>query len=50
VPRMTLRAIREELEDLSTLYSIDVVDFATVTNEFRQVALEHIEPIGATSA
>src|SRR5712691_3298198 len=38
VPRAALAAIHEELEEAPTLYSIDVVDFARVSEAFRRVA------------
>ena len=38
-------SIEEALENLPTLYKFDVVDFATVREEFRKKALESIEPI-----
>ena len=38
VPRDALAAIEEELEGAPTLYTIDVVDFARVSESFRQVA------------
>jgi len=36
----TLAAINDDLEDLPSLYSIDVVDFSRVPERFRQVAQE----------
>jgi predicted nucleotidyltransferase len=38
VPRSALAAIEDELEDAPTLYTIDVVDFARVPEQFRRVA------------
>ncbi len=38
VPYETLADIIEELEESPTLYSIDLVDFRCVPEEFRQVA------------
>jgi predicted nucleotidyltransferase len=38
VPFETLTAIAEDLEDVRSLYSIDVVDFRRVPERFRQVA------------
>jgi len=40
-----LARIREEIEELPTLYSIDVIDFALADDDFKQVAKEHIEII-----
>jgi predicted nucleotidyltransferase len=42
VPRETLAAIGEELEEAPTLYTIEVVDFARVPESFRQVARQRI--------
>lgn len=42
VPRETLAAIDEELEEAPTLYTIEVVDFARVPEGFRQVARRRI--------
>jgi predicted nucleotidyltransferase len=42
VPAVVMDGIREELEDLPTLYTVDLVDFATVSEEFRRVAGENI--------
>jgi predicted nucleotidyltransferase len=38
VPATALALIQEELEEAPTLYTIDVVDFARVSEEFRRVA------------
>lgn len=38
-------AIKEELENLPTLYKIDLVDFATVSDQFKKEALKYIEPV-----
>jgi len=35
--------IQEEIENLPTLYKIDVVDFYDVSEKFREVAKQHIE-------
>ena len=40
VSRVALAAIRDELEEVPTLYTIEVVDFAHVSEKFRRVA-EH---------
>lgn len=45
VPVEVLARIREELDELPTLYRIDVVDFARVSPRFRQEALKHHELI-----
>ena len=42
VPRETLAAIDDELEEAPTLYTIEVVDFARVPESFRQVARQRI--------
>ena len=41
----TISAIREEIENLSTLYKIEVVDFKKTSDDFREVALQSVEPI-----
>lgn len=41
----TLGKIKEEVENLPFLYTIDVVDFKTVSPDFYKVAKEKIEPI-----
>ena len=43
VPVEILGRIREELDELPTLYRIDVVDFAKVSSRFRDEALKHHE-------
>lgn len=40
-----LRKIRQDMDDLRTLYKIDVIDFFRANPEFREVALEKIEEI-----
>jgi uncharacterized protein len=42
VPRLTLAAIEDELDEAPTLYTIEVVDFARVSDAFRHVARERI--------
>src|SRR6267378_260872 len=42
VPRAALAAIHDELEAPPTLYTIEVVDFARVSEKFRQVAERQI--------
>ena len=37
--------ILEEVEDIHTLYKIDLVDFSHVAQKFREVALQIIEPL-----
>lgn len=45
VPLNALWAIREEIDELPTLYSIDVIDFSVVSEGFKKVALENTEPL-----
>lgn len=45
VPFSTLFGIRDEVERIPTLYTIDVVDFRGASDDFRDVALQHIELI-----
>jgi predicted nucleotidyltransferase len=42
VPRAALAAIEDELDEAPTLYTIDIVDFARVSETFRRVARERI--------
>src|SRR6266481_5593411 len=42
VPRAALAAIHDELEEAPTLYTIEVVNFARVSEKFRQVAERQI--------
>lgn len=37
--------IKEEVENFSTLYSIDIVDFKSAAKDFREIAYQKIEPI-----
>jgi len=45
IPYDALFVMREEVERLPTLYKIDIVDFRRASEDFREVALQHIEPI-----
>lgn len=45
VPAAAMSEIKEEIENLPTLYKIDIVDFKEVSPEFRQVALQYRESI-----
>jgi predicted nucleotidyltransferase len=42
VPREAMALIEEELEEAPTLYTIEVVDFARVSENFRRVANRRI--------
>ncbi len=42
---LTWAQIEEEIENLPTLYRIDLVDFSSVSQEFKKEALERIEVI-----
>jgi predicted nucleotidyltransferase len=42
VPHEALALIQEELEEAPTLYTVDVVDFARVSEKFRQVARQRL--------
>jgi predicted nucleotidyltransferase len=42
VPRKAMALIEEELEEAPTLYTIEVVDFARVPDNFRRVAVRRI--------
>lgn len=43
VPSKALGEIREEIEEMPVLYSIDVVDFKDVSEDFYEVAKQSIE-------
>ena len=45
VPSRIISKIKEDLENIRTLYTIDFVDFKRVASDFREVALQSIEPI-----
>ena len=42
VPRQALAAIEDELEEAPTLYTVEIVDFARVSESFRRVARDRI--------
>ncbi|MDP3956169.1 MAG: nucleotidyltransferase domain-containing protein [bacterium] len=42
LPDATMALLKEELESLPTLRSFELVDFATVSDEFREVAEKQI--------
>jgi predicted nucleotidyltransferase len=42
VPRAALIAIEDELEEAPTLFTVEIVDFARVSETFRRVASERI--------
>lgn len=43
LPIEMLGRIREGIENLPTLYKIEIVDFKSTSNEFREVAIQHTE-------
>lgn len=43
LPLSTLENIREEMKNLPTLYSIDVVDFQDASEDFRKIAMREVE-------
>jgi len=45
IPAGVKFAIEEDIENLPTLYKIEIVDFKHVPPKFREVALKKIEPI-----
>ncbi len=45
IPATAMFAIQEEIENIPTLYKIEIVDFRSVDERFREVALQHIESI-----
>ncbi|MBF8280761.1 MAG: DNA polymerase beta domain protein region [Candidatus Magasanikbacteria bacterium] len=42
VPRWMISLIKEELEGLPILYSVDIVDFMAASSKFRRIAKEKI--------
>ncbi|MBI4142254.1 nucleotidyltransferase domain-containing protein [Candidatus Uhrbacteria bacterium] len=45
IPPRTMSAIRDAITSIPVRRRIDVVDFQTVGDEFRSIALRHTEPI-----
>ncbi len=45
VPPEPLQAIKDDLQNLPTVYKIDLVDFSSVPEDFKKVALAKIEVI-----
>lgn len=45
IPPVAMFAIEEEIENLPTLYKVEIVDFTRVALIFREVALQKIEII-----
>ena len=45
IPYEIMARLREEIEDLPTLYKIEIVDFKKVSPDFREVALQQTEII-----
>ena len=45
VPAGAFLDIQDEIENLPTLYKIEIVDFAEVDKKFKEVAQKHIELI-----
>jgi uncharacterized protein len=45
VPSDKWIAIQEEMENIPTLYKIEVIDFSRVSDKFKDVAKQHIEAI-----
>ncbi len=45
IPSAALLDIQDEVENLPTLYKIDIVDFCKVDETFKEVALQNIEMI-----
>ena len=41
----TMEKAREELEEIRTLHSFDLVNFANVSDQFKKIALSHIKPL-----
>ncbi len=45
IPLTKMADIETDLENLPVLYKIEVVDFVRVSDKFKEVALQKIEPI-----
>lgn len=45
IPAKIKGEIEEEIEKIPTLYKLDLVDFKTVSPDFKSEALKYIEPI-----
>ena len=45
VPSSAILDIQDEIENIPTLYKIEIVDFSRVDERFKRVALKHIEMI-----
>lgn len=45
IPAAAWLEIQEAIENLPILYKVDVVDFREVAPIFREVALQHVEPV-----
>lgn len=45
VPAVSLAKIEDAVEALSTLYKIEIVDFARVSDDFKKVAKEEVEVV-----
>lgn len=50
IPDGAMASVRAAVESIPMLYHIDVVDFAVVSDEFREVALQHIKVINEPTA
>ena len=50
VPSHVMNRVRQDVEDLGTMYTIEIVDFQRVSPEFRAVALQHVEPLPVASS
>ncbi|MBI4583196.1 MAG: nucleotidyltransferase domain-containing protein [Planctomycetes bacterium] len=45
VPEQLLTALRSRLEELPTLYSIDLVDFHQASRDFQEIACKHMKEV-----
>ncbi|SRR5713101_4105167 len=45
IPHHLMSRIRDEIEELPTMYRIEIVDFQRVSQDFRDVAFKQIEPL-----
>ena|SRR5436309_2035525 len=49
VPLHIMCRIRDGLESLPTIYTVEIVDFKRLSDQFRAVALQHVEPLIVTA-
>ena len=45
IPFHIMHRIRDDIEELPTMYTVEIVDFRRVSPDFRDVALHNVEPL-----